>query len=111
LEARAGLGKIAIIAEEDLAGFFRVTGLRNSYGVRSPREAEELLRRLVESEDISVIAVTEGVAKNIKAAIEEASQRITPTVITIPGREGPLPEMAAPIMQLVKRTVGMEIKL
>jgi len=111
LETGENLGKIAVIAEEDLAGFFRVTGLRNSYGVRSPREAEEVLWRLIEAEDISVIAVTEGVAKNIMPALEEASKRITPTVITIPGREGPLPEMAAPIMQLVKRTVGMEIKL
>lgn len=105
------MGKIAIIAEESLAGFFRVTGLRNSYGVKNSREAEELLWKLVENEEISVIAVTEGVAKDIMPAIEEASKRVTPTVITIPGREGPLPEMAAPITRLVKRTVGMEIKL
>ncbi len=105
------MGKVAIIAEEDLAGFFRVAGLRNAYGVRTAREAEELLWKLVDREDISVIAVTEGVAKQIMGAVEEASRRLTPTVVTIPGREGPLPEMAAPIMELVKRTVGMEIKL
>ncbi|RLI24861.1 MAG: hypothetical protein DRO52_04910 [Candidatus Hecatellales archaeon] len=105
------MGRIAIIAEEDLAGFFRVAGLRHSYGVKTAREAEETLWRLMENEEISVIAVTEGVARNIMPAIEEAAKRLTPTVITIPGREGPLPEMAAPIMKLVKRTVGMEIKL
>ncbi|RLI30218.1 MAG: hypothetical protein DRO46_01015 [Candidatus Hecatellales archaeon] len=105
------MGKIAIIAEEDLAGFCRVAGLRNAYGVKNAKEAEELLWKLIDRADISVIAITEGLAKDMMDAVREASQRLTPTVITIPGREGPLPEMAAPIMELVKRTVGMEIKL
>ena len=58
-----------------------------------------------------MIAVIEGVAMQMMPLIQEVSRRLTPTIITIPGREGPIPEMAAPIMELVKRTVGMEIKL
>ncbi len=105
------MGKLAIIAEEDVAAFFRASGIRNSYGVKSAREAEDLLWKLVEKEEIAVIAITESIVQQIRQAVDEVSKRIYPTVITIPGKEGPIPEMAAPIMELVKRTVGVEIKL
>ena len=105
------MGKLAIIAEEDVAAFFRASGIRNSYGVKSAKEAEEILWKLLEKEEIAVIALTETIVQRIKQTVEEVSRRIYPTVVTIPGREGPIPEMAAPVMELVKRTVGVEIKL
>jgi len=105
------LAKIAVIADEDVATFFRVSGVEMSYGVKTAKEAEEIAWKLAENKDIVIIIVTEKIADEIKPTIDEISKRVYPTVLVIPGKEGPIPGRVSPILALVKRTVGVEIKV
>ncbi|WP_309492850.1 V-type ATP synthase subunit F [Candidatus Hecatella orcuttiae] len=105
------MAKIAVVADPDVASYFRVTGVKKAYGVKTAKEAAEALRKLAGEKEVAVIIVTEKIAEEIKPVIEEVGKRVYPTVITIPGKEGPIPGKVPSVMDLVKRTVGVEIKL
>lgn len=106
-----GLAKVAVVADENVATYFRVAGVKNSYAARNSQDADDIIRNLANSKDIAIIVVTEPIAAMIPSTIETVSKRITPTVITIPGREGPRGERVTSIVDLVKRTIGVEIKI
>lgn len=105
------MGKIAVITDEDVATFFRCSGVTMSYSVKTAKEAEELAWKLSESKDIHVLAITERIADEIKPVVDEISKKLYPTVIIIPGKEGPLPGKVSPILDLIKKTIGKEIKI
>ncbi len=103
--------KIAVVADEDVATFFRASGVKLSYGVKTAKEAEEVMWKLADNKDVVIILTTEKIADEIKHVIDEISKRIYPTVLVIPGKEGPIPGRVSPLLALVKRTVGVEIRL
>lgn len=105
------MAKIAVVADPEVASFFRVTGVKRAYGVKTAKEAAEAVGKLAEEREVAVIIVTEKIAEEIKPVMDEVGRRAYPTVITIPGKEGPIPGKAPSVMELVKRTVGVEIKL
>lgn len=55
--------------------------------------------------------VTEKVAEDARGVIETISKKLSPTIITIPGLQGPSGEKISPILELVKRTLGVEVKV
>ncbi len=103
------LGNIALIADRTTSTYFKVTGVRNSYGVRDRNEAEKVFRRLQSDETISLIMVTEPVFEWIQPVIERTKKEF-PLVVSIPGRGGPKTQ-ADVLAQLIKRTVGIELKM
>jgi len=105
------LTKIAVIADADVATYFRSAGVKMCYSVKESKEAGDLMLKLAENKDIAVIVTTERIAEDIKTVIDEVSKRVYPTVLTVPGKEGPIPGKVSPIMSLVKRTVGVDIKI
>lgn len=105
------MARIAIIAEPDVARFFRVGGVKMSYGVDNPSQASELLRKLAEMKEVAIIGVTESIADKVKDVLDTLARRVYPTVIIIPGREGARGERVSMITDLIKRTVGVEVKL
>jgi len=105
------LGKLAVVADSDVATYFRLAGVKHSYPVKDNTEASEVVRKLADNKEVAIIVVTEKVAEGIKPVIEEISTRIYPTLITIPGKEGSIPKEVSLIASLVKRTIGIEIKV
>lgn len=107
------MGKIAVIAEEDVATCFKAAGVKLSFPVRDESEAVRALASVLDMEEVSIVVITEPIAEwpRVKPIVEEASRRVHPTLITIPGREGPAPGKRPAIMDLVKRTIGIEIKI
>ncbi|MEM3737238.1 MAG: V-type ATP synthase subunit F [Candidatus Bathyarchaeia archaeon] len=105
------MGKLAVVADEDVATYFRLAGVKFSYPVRDNATASEVVRKLADNKDVAIIIVTEKVAEGIKPVIDEISKRVYPTLLTIPGREGPIPRRISPLASLVKRTIGVEIKV
>lgn len=108
---KKNLAKIAVVADEDVATFFRASGVKMSYGVKTAKEAEDLVWKIAENKDVVILIVTEKIADEIKSTIDEISKRIYPTILVIPGKEGPIPGRVSPLLALVKRTVGVEIKI
>ncbi|MFQ5762009.1 MAG: V-type ATP synthase subunit F [Candidatus Bathyarchaeia archaeon] len=105
------VAKVAVVAEPDVATAFRISGINRSHGVKDAKEAADLLYKLAEDTEVAIIIVTEKLAEEVKSVLDTLSKRVYPTIITVPGREGPAAEKVSPIMELVKRTIGVEIKI
>ncbi|MFH1328437.1 MAG: V-type ATP synthase subunit F [Candidatus Bathyarchaeota archaeon] len=105
------MAKVAVVADEDVATYFRIIGVKLSFSVKNKEEASDIVYKLADNKDVAIIIVTENIAEEIKSVIDKISLRVYPTVLTIPGKEGPIPEKVSTILDLVKRTIGVEIKI
>lgn len=105
------MGKLAVVADADVATYFRLAGVKHSYSVKDNAEASEVVKKLADTKEVAIIVVTEKVAEGIKPLIDELSKRIYPTLLTIPGKEGLISKKISPLASLVKRTIGIDIKV
>jgi vacuolar-type H+-ATPase subunit F/Vma7 len=103
------LGKIALIADRTSSTYFKVSGIKNSFAVKDREDAETVFRRVHSDESISLIMVTEPIFKWIQPILERTRKEF-PLVVSIPARGGPKAEVDA-LAQLIKRTVGIELKM
>ena len=103
------MGKIALIADRTTSAYFKVSGIKNSYAVKDREDAEKVFRRIHSDESISLIMVTEPVYEWIHPILLRTRKEF-PLVVSIPTREGPKAQVDA-LAQLIKRTVGIEIKM
>lgn len=105
-------GSIAVLADRDTAAMFRLVGIRDSFAVEEPEKARELLARLARDEKYSLVMVTYGLAEtmeNLLVSISERQER--PFITVIPSREKPISERIAPVRELIRRVVGVEVKM
>jgi len=103
------VGKIALIADRTTSAYFKVTGIKNSYAVKDREEAEKVFRKVHSDETISLVMVTEPVFEWIQPALERIKKEF-PLVVSIPAKGGPKAQ-ADVLAQLIKRTVGIELKM
>jgi len=103
------LGKIALIADRITSTYFKVTGVKNSYAVKDREEAEKVFRRVQSDENMSLVMVTEPVFEWIRPMLERTKKEF-PLVVSIPAKGGPKAQ-ADVLAQLIKRTVGIELKV
>jgi vacuolar-type H+-ATPase subunit F/Vma7 len=103
------LGKIALIADRATSTYFKITGIKNSYAVKDRDDAEKVFRRVQSDEAISLVMVSEPVFGWIQPALERTKKEF-PLVVSIPAR-GSSKAQADVLAQLIKRTVGIELKV
>lgn len=103
------MGKIALIADRETSAYFKVTGVKNSYAVKDRGDAERVFRKVHSDEAISLIMVTEPVFEWIQPLLERTRKEF-PLVVSIPGKGGPKAQ-ADVLAQLIKRTVGIELRM
>jgi vacuolar-type H+-ATPase subunit F/Vma7 len=103
------LGKVALLAEKPTSAYFKVTGIRNSYAVKDRDDAEKVFRRIYSDETISLIMVTEPIMVWIQPILERTKKEF-PLVVSIPSKGGPKAQ-ADVLAQLIKRTVGIDLKM
>lgn len=103
------LGKIALLADRATSTYFKVTGVKNSYAVKDQDDAEKVFRRVQSDETISLVMVTEPVFEWIQPVLERTKKEF-PLVVSIPVKGGPKAQ-ADVLAQLIKRTVGIELKM
>jgi len=103
------VGKIALIADRATSTYFRVTGIKSSFAAKDRNEAERVFRRLHSDETISLIMVTEPVYEWIRPTLERTKKEF-PLVVSIPAKGGAKAQ-ADVLAQLIKRTVGIELKV
>ncbi|MEM3047562.1 MAG: V-type ATP synthase subunit F [Candidatus Bathyarchaeia archaeon] len=105
-------GSIAVLADRDTAAMFRLVGIRESFAVEDPEKGRELLSHLARDEKYALVMVTYSLAANMEgliASIMERQER--PLIAVIPSREKPISERIAPIRELIRRVVGVEVKM
>jgi len=103
------LGRIALISDRATSAYFKVTGIKNSFAVKDREDAERVFRRVHSDETISLVMVTEPVFEWIQPVLERTKKEF-PLVVSIPAKGGAKAQ-ADVLAQLIKRTVGIELKM
>ncbi len=103
------MGRIALISDRATSAYFKVTGIKNSYAVKDREDAERVFRRVHSDETISLVMVTEPVFEWIQPVLERTKKEF-PLVVSIPAKGGAKAQ-ADVLAQLIKRTVGIELKM
>lgn len=104
--------KISSITDPVTVDGLKLAGVEEAYEARDRERAEEIFRQLVEEEEIGIILLSEKLAQGMDENLIESNkgEDITPIVIEIPGKEGPVPERREIIDKLVKRAVGIRLE-
>ena len=103
------MGKIALISDRSTSTYFKVTGVSSSYAAKDREEAERVFRKVNSDETISLVMVTEPVYEWIRPLVERSKKEF-PLVVSIPAKGGSKAEVDT-LAQLIKRTVGIDIKV
>lgn len=101
--------KIVLLGDRETAAYFRVSGLKRSRYVRDRTEAEKALAHYLSDSSISLIMVTEPVMEWVQPLLARHRKEY-PLVVSIPTKKGPKSSTDT-LAQLVKRTVGVELKV
>lgn len=103
--------KIAVVADEDTVLGLKLAGVNEAFIVNSPDEAEREVRTLSERSDIGLIIITEQIGSRIRKAISDVIKKGIPIILEIPDKTGPLRGAEDPIRELVKKAVGVDVKI
>lgn len=108
---------IAVIGDRETAIGFRLAGVRAVYEV--PRDEKEketlnLLDKLV-NDGSTIIIINERLAAEARVrdkirAINENKRGVTPIIVEIPDKRGPMEQKVSEIERLIKRAVGVALK-
>jgi len=101
--------KIALLGDRETAAYFRVSGLKRSRYVKDRADAERALSQFLSDNSISLVLVTEPVMEWVQPLLAKHRKEY-PLVVSIPTKKGPK-SSADTLAQLVKRTVGVELKV
>ena len=103
--------KIAAIADPDTVIGLKLAGVKDSYPVETADEAEQALRKVTQDQNVGLIIFTEKLADKIRKTIAEfTSQRTVPVVVEIPDKRGIEAGRRDPLMDMIRRAVGIELK-
>ena len=103
------MGKIALISDRITSTYFKVTGVSDSYAAKDREEAEKMFRKVTSDDTISLVMVTEPVFEWIRPLMERSKKEF-PLVVSIPAKGGSKAEVDT-LAQLIKRTVGIDLKV
>ena len=99
--------KIAVLGDKDSVLGFRALGL-DAYPAADAEQARPILHRLAK-EGYAIIYLTEQLAAGMGAELARYKDELTPAIILIPGKEGPLGIGMENIKTAVERAVGADI--
>ena len=99
--------RIAVVGDWESVMGFRALGLEVC-PVSTPEEGREALTRLAR-ENYAILYVTEQLAAQLPHEVDRYKDALTPAIILIPGKEGPLGIGMAKVKTAVERAVGADI--
>lgn len=99
--------KIAVLGDKDSVLGFRALGL-DVFPADHAEQVRPILHRLAR-EGYAIIYLTEQLASGLSAEVARYKDELTPAIILIPGKEGPLGIGMANIKTAVERAVGADI--
>jgi len=111
---------IAVIGDRETVIGFRLAGVQAVYEVSQNEEEKEnetlnLLNKLVSEDGVVLIIINERLAaetrvRNKIQAINENKRGVTPIIVEIPDKRGPMEQKVSEIERLIKRAVGVALK-
>ena len=113
---------IAVIGDRETAIGFRLAGVQAVYEVSQNEKEKEnetlnLLNKLVSEDGVVLILIiinerlaAETRVRNKIQAINENKRGVTPIIVEIPDKRGPMEQKVSEIERLIKRAVGVALK-
>jgi V/A-type H+-transporting ATPase subunit F len=102
--------EIGVVGDFDTVTGFRLAGVRGAYEVEEPGAAVKTLKKLMR-EDVGLIIITERLADQIRDEIATLTEgKAFPLIVEIQDKQGPIEGKVDPIMALIKKAVGVDIK-
>lgn len=99
--------KIAVLGEKDSVLGFKAVGFE-VFEFTTSQRAQALIERLAKKE-YGIIFVTEDTLSKIPQVLEAYKTVMTPAIIPIPGKNGPLGIGMSNLSSSVERAVGADI--
>lgn len=106
------MGKIGVMADKETSIYFKLGGIKNTWVVKSQEEAVKTFDEIKAKQLVSLVIATEPVFDWIKDRLGKSKKEIElPLVVSIPTRKGGTKAQVDLLADLVKRTVGVEIRV
>ena len=104
--------KIAVVGDPDTVTGFRLGGVIDTYSIESGEPVDSVLKKLAADEELGIIILTERLADANRSTIDEvtkAKKAITPIIVEIPDKSGPIVREVDPLKELIKSAIGVEM--
>jgi len=106
------MGKIGVISDKETSIYFKLGGVKNTWVVKSQEEAVKTFDEIKAKQLVSLVIATEPVFDWIKDRLGKSKKEIElPLVVSIPTRKGGGKAQVDLLADLIKRTVGVEIRV
>jgi V/A-type H+-transporting ATPase subunit F len=106
------MGKIGVMADKETSIYFKLGGVKNTWVVKSREEAVKTFDEIKAKQLVSLVIATEPVFDWIKDRLGKSKKEIElPLVVSIPTRKGGGKAQVDLLADLIKRTVGVEIRV
>jgi len=103
--------KIIAIGDKDMVLGFKLAGISSALEVNNPEEAKAALKDAFQRRDVGIILISERLAEELRPFISKLVEGADlPIIVEVPGKEGTRTGGDV-IKELVKRAVGIEIKI
>jgi V/A-type H+-transporting ATPase subunit F len=103
--------KIAVIGDRDTTTGFRLVGVSESATPTSPEETREILLDYFRDPSMGLIIITETLASQVEKTIVDLSQSPVPVILLVPDRDGSIGAHEEVLKELIRKAVGIEIKI
>ena len=106
------MGKIGVMADKETSIYFKLGGIKNTWVVKSQEEAVKTFDEIKARQLVSLVIATEPVFNWVKDRLGKSKKEIElPLVVSIPTRKGGSKAQVDLLADLIKRTVGVEIRV
>ncbi len=103
--------RILAIGDKDMVIGFKLAGVSLVFEVKNAEEAKSILRDAFHRQDVGIILIAQWLAEELRAFIDKLiGEAELPIIVEVPGREG-IKEGVDPIKELIRKAVGIEIKI
>lgn len=103
--------EIAVVGDKDTIMGLKLAGVTKIFETNNKDEAQQKIRELFQKPEVGLIITTEILADQIRPYLNKLTEASPiPIIIEIPSRLGER-KGEDPILTLIKRAVGIEIKV
>jgi len=99
--------RVGVIGDPGSVLGFKAVGL-DIYPCSAADEAKKMLHKIAK-ENYAIIFITEGLARNMREAIDQYKDRMLPAIIPIPGMDGGYGIGLGNLKKSVEHAVGADI--
>ncbi|MBS3793362.1 MAG: V-type ATP synthase subunit F [Candidatus Thorarchaeota archaeon] len=103
--------EISAIGDRDTITGLKMAGVQRCTIPKSPQETRNALHEYFRDPSIGLILITEPLTTEVEDTIMELSEAPVPVILLIPDRSGATGAYEAMLKELIRKAIGIEIKL